>query len=99
MHQDPAQGVMTQSAFLVAAAVDALGEPDGSGVAALMGEFRRVLQQQHGSAACIISLTCREEMPAKNVSLFDLRIRQKPIGGFGARPVLAGKRDGASARP
>ena len=45
MHQDSTNGVVAQTPLLVTSAVDAFGESDVVGLASLVGELRRVLQQ------------------------------------------------------
>ena len=96
MHQNSANGVVAQTPFLVASAVDAFGEPDLVGLAAQVGELGRVLQQQNGTVAGVIPRASGGEMPAQKIAFLHFRVRKKPVGGFGVRPILARKRDRAA---
>jgi hypothetical protein len=98
MHQDPAKGVMAKTPFLVPSAVDALGEPYGMRATALIGELGRVLQEQNRPVAGVITRPGRSEVPAQNIALLDLGVREEPIGGLRIRPILASERNGAPHR-
>jgi hypothetical protein len=89
MHQNSADGVVAQTPFLVASAIDAFGEPNVMGLAALVGELSRVLQQQNGAAAGIVPRASGGEMPAQDIAFLHFAVREKPVGGFGVRPILA----------
>lgn len=85
--------MMTQTAIFVASAVYILVEADGFGRCTLKDAFSRVLQQQNRSAASGEAIACRRGMATQDVHLIDPCISEKPVGRFGACPVLTRQRD------
>ena len=87
MHQDPAKRVMAVAAFLVLAAVDVLRDADKFRTSALIGKFRRVLQQQYSATGRFKACARRVEVP---VSKYRLRAPaftgEEPIGRFKCWP-------------
>ena len=85
--------MMAQATALVAAAIDALGHADRAHVRPLVGELRGVLDEKDRAVGSIVPRARSGEMAAEDVALLDTLIGEKPIGCFGVRPVLAGKRN------
>jgi hypothetical protein len=99
MHQDAAKRVMAVATFLVLAAVDVLRNADKFGASALVGELRRILQQQHCAMGRFKACTRRVEVPAQDVAFAHPLIGEEPIGRFGVGPILAGERNALSDPP
>src|ERR1700689_2518395 len=96
MHQDAAKCVMAEATPLILAAVDVLRKADKFGTSALVGELRRILQQQHRASGRFKTYARRVEMPAQDVAFAHPLIGEKPIGRFGVGPILAGERNALS---
>jgi hypothetical protein len=98
MHQHSADRVMTPTAILVPAAIDALGQADGARIRTLVGEFRRVLNEENWARTIVVARACGGEVAAEDVSFLHAFVGEEAVGRLRARPVLACERY-ASAMP
>ena len=96
MHQDAAKRVTAEATPLIFAAVDVLRKADKFGTSALVGELRRIFQQQYRASGRFKAYARRVEMPAQDVAFAHPLIGEKPIGRFGVGPILAGERNALS---
>jgi len=71
-------------------------DADKFGASALIGKFRRVLQQQYRATGRFEACTRRVEVPAQNIAFVHPLIGKEPIGRFGVGPILARKRNALS---
>ena len=62
----------------------------------MVGEFRRILDQQDRPRAIIVTEALGGEVAAENVGFIHASIGEEAIGRLRARPVLASKRDAAA---
>ena len=90
--------LVAQLRRFVIATVDAIGHADRIGAFPLIGEFRRVLQDQDGARRCNETATGGLEMTSENVRFSDAVVREEAIGRLRVRPVLTGQRDACSDR-
>ena len=88
--------MVAQPTLFVAPVIDALGEANLVGITSLVGELRRVLQQQDRALAGVIPCASGGEVPAQDVGFLHFRVREEPVGGLRVRPNLARKWDGSS---
>ena len=66
------------------------------GLRALVGQFRRVLNDQDGSVDCGKAGAGGLEMALKDRAFVNFGIRQEAVGGLGVGPVLARQRKATS---
>ena len=60
----------------------------------LIGELRRVLQQQNGAITGVKPRARRSEVAAQDIAFLHFRVREEPVGRLGVRPVLECKGKG-----
>lgn len=92
MHEKATQRVHANLTRLVAPSVDGAGDPDGLMALALERELGRILEDQHGALTGPHTLACRCEVTRQDLRLADPFVGEEAVCGFGADPVLAGKR-------
>ena len=75
--------MMAQTSGFIATTVHALGDADGASVGALVGEFRRILNEQNRPFISIVACACSKEMPAQNLRLVNPGVGEETVGRLG----------------
>lgn len=96
MHQHSADRVMAPTAVLVPAAIDALGQANRASVRTLLGEFRRVLNEDRASTI-IVTRARGSEVTAEDIGFLHALVGEEAVGRIRVRPVLA--RETVCSRP
>ncbi|MGY2843467.1 hypothetical protein ACVIWU_006655 [Bradyrhizobium sp. USDA 4509] len=92
MHQHAADRVIAPTAILVPAAVDALGQADSARVRALVGEFRRVMNEETWACTIVVARACGGEVAAEDAGFLHALVGEETVGRLRVRPVLARER-------
>ncbi len=92
MHEQATQRVHANLTCFVTPSVDGAGDPDGVMALALERELGRILEDQYRAVTGPHTLACRCEVTRQDLRLADPFVGKETVSGFGAGPVLAGKR-------
>lgn len=79
---------MAPTAVLVPTAVNAFGQADSARIRALVGEFRRVLNEENWACTIIVTRARGGEVAAEDISFLHAFVGEEAIGRFRVRPVL-----------
>ena len=93
MHQDPADGMRSQTTRLVASTVYALRNADRLRALPLVSKLGRIMEHKHEAASSGCAITGRLKMTGQNVRLADAIVREKAISCLGVSPILADQRN------
>src|SRR5579863_7670431 len=83
---------MAPAAVLVAPAIDALGHADRACVRALVGEFRRVLNEENWAFTVIVTGARGSEVTAEDVAFLHALVGEEAVGRLRIRPILSRER-------
>lgn len=89
MRQHSEDRVMAPTAVLVPTAVDAFGQADSARIRPLVGEFRRVLNEEKSIRKIVVTRARGGEVAAEDISLLHAFVGEEAIGRLRVRPVLA----------
>src|SRR3546814_17247576 len=89
MHQNAANRVRPQAAFLISSAVDALGNADRLWLFPLIRKLGRVMKHKNRAVGGGHPVMGRLKMAGQNVRFADPLIREKAVGCLGVGPILA----------
>lgn len=93
MHQESTHRAQQATAILVLAAIQLVHDADLIAALPLVGEFRRVVQDQDRPVRRGEAVTCRLEMPFEDLGLADPLVGEEAVSRLGVGPVLASQRN------
>jgi hypothetical protein len=84
------------AASVPSAAIDILDDADRLCARALIGQFRRVLDEQDRPLAIVVTGARGCEVAAQNIAFLNALVSEEAVSRFRARPVLTRKRNAAA---